>query len=336
MQRAIDLAKQGSGKVSPNPVVGCVIVKNGLVIGEGFHEKYGSEHAEVNAVSSVKNKDNLEDATVYVTLEPCDHYGKTPPCTDLLIASNVKKVVIAAIDKNPKVNGRGINKLKSAGIEVITGLLTNEYQKVNRRFFTFHEEKRPYVILKWAQTCDGFIAREDYSSKWISNTASRQLVHRWRSEEDAILVGKNTALYDNPSLNVRDWHGVNPTRILIDFDLQVPESFHLFDQKIDTLIINSRVTKQKDNLEWIQVDRNNYQKEVLHLLFERAVQSLIIEGGAKTLQSFIDLGYWDEARIFESDESFGSGIQSPEISGNFLEALDVEGNKLTYLHKTHG
>jgi diaminohydroxyphosphoribosylaminopyrimidine deaminase / 5-amino-6-(5-phosphoribosylamino)uracil reductase len=238
MQRALDLAALGRGTVSPNPMVGCVIVHQNKIIGEGYHQQYGGAHAEPNAINSVRDKDLLSQSTLYVTLEPCAHWGKTPPCANLLIEMKVRKVVIATKDANPEVGGKGIYLLKEAGIEVITGVLEDQARELNKRFFTSMEKQRPYVILKWAQTRDGFIARENFDSKWISNSYSRQLVHKWRSEEDAIMVGTQTARYDNPMLNVRDWTGRNPLRIVLDRHMSLKSELHLFDGSQPTLRYN--------------------------------------------------------------------------------------------------
>lgn len=253
MRRALELAEWGRGYVSPNPLVGCVIVHEDRIIGEGWHREYGGPHAEVNAVNSVENQALLSESTVYVTLEPCAHWGKTPPCANLLVEKKVKKVVIAATDSNPLVGGRGIEILKNAGIEVETGILEKDARWQNRRFFTQIEKQRPYVILKWAQTQDGFVAKENFDSKWISNSHSRQLVHKWRAEEDAILVGKNTAAYDNPRLDVRDWVGKNPIRVVLDSKLELSSELNLFDQSIPTLVFNALKSDNKDNLAWIKL-----------------------------------------------------------------------------------
>ena len=213
MHRALELARNGAGKVSPNPMVGCVIVHNGTIIGEGWHQQFGGPHAEPNAIAAVNNQELLKDATLYVTLEPCAHFGKTPPCAHLIIEKQIPRVVVCNLDPNPLVAGKGIKLLKDAGIEVKTGILAQEGAFLNRRFFTYINHKRPFIILKWAETADGFVARENYDSKWISNALSRKLVHKWRTEEDAILVGKNTALYDNPQLTSRDWEGKNPISV---------------------------------------------------------------------------------------------------------------------------
>ena len=313
MRRALELAELGRGHVSPNPIVGCVIVHDSKIIGEGYHQKYGEAHAEVNAIKSVTKQDLLSQSTAYVTLEPCAHFGKTPPCADLLIEKKVKKVVVACRDPFDQVNGKGIEKLEKAGVEVELGVLEKEAQELNSRFFTFHQQKRPYVILKWAQTEDGFIARENYDSKWISNPYSRQLVHKWRTEEDAILVGKNTATHDNPFLTTRDWSGRNPKRVLLDSRLEVPLDYNIYNKEIDTIIINT----EKDDLEgknrWIKVDEIN-PEIVMETLHNQNIQSVIIEGGSKVLNSFMDSNCWDEARVFTSKQNFGSGITAPKMS----------------------
>lgn len=325
MRRALELAEWGRGNVSPNPMVGCVIVHDGQIIGEGFHKVYGGPHAEVNAVNSVKNPELLPESTVYVTLEPCAHYGKTPPCANLLVEKQVKKVVIAAFDSNPLVGGKGIQILKDAGIEVETGILEQEARAQNRRFFTQIEKKRPYVILKWAQTLDGFVARKDYSSKWISNSLSRQQVHKWRAEEDAILVGRNTAHYDDPSLNVRDWVGKNPLRLVIDRQLQLSPELKLFDHGIPTICYNLKKSEINGNLEWKKLSSKFEIQEILDDLQERKIQSLIVEGGSFLLNKFIESELWDEARVFTSQVKFLEGIKAPQISHpaservNFLE-----------------
>lgn len=333
MRRAIALAALGLGGTSPNPLVGCVLVKDGRVIGEGYHEQYGQAHAEVNAVKSVKDPETIPGSTAYVTLEPCSFHGNTPPCADLLIKHQVKKVIIGALDPHERVNGTGVQRLRDHGIEVEIGLLENEYQHLNRRFFTYYDQKRPYIILKWAQTRDDFIARENFDSKWISNAQSRQLVHKWRAEEDAILVGKNTAQYDNPSLTVREWTGKNPTRILVDLNLDLPAKGNLWNDAAPTLIFNSSISKKEGIHEWVKIGPADYEIELLKQLHDRKINSLIIEGGAKTLQGFIEKGLWDEARIFQSEQQFGAGIAAPEIVGNLIEEKCVEQDILKILYR---
>lgn len=333
MQRALELAELGRGAVSPNPMVGCVIVHENQIIGEGYHQVYGGPHAEVHAVNSVKNPELLRESTAYVTLEPCAHWGKTPPCANLLVEKGLKKVVIASVDSNPLVGGKGIEILKNAGIEVETGLLDTESRRLNRRFFTQIEKKRPYVLLKWAQTQDGFVARENFSSKWISNSQSRQLVHKWRAEEDAILVGKNTAKHDNPSLNVREWVGKDPIRIVLDSRLELPSSLHLFDQQIPTLCFNTLLSEVRENLEFIQLSEGFGPKEILEELQKRKIQSLIVEGGSQVLRQFIEADLWDEARVFTSKNTFESGISAPRLNQNPTETLSIGDDRLEiYYH----
>lgn len=335
MQRALDLAQLSRGSVSPNPMVGCVIVHNNTIIGEGRHEKFGEAHAEVNAVTSVIDQSLLKESTVYVNLEPCSHFGKTPPCADMLVKHQVKKVVIANLDPNPLVSGQGIEKLKAAGIEVVTGVLEAKGRELNKRFFTFMEKKRPYIILKWAETADGFIARENFDSKWISNEQSRKLVHKWRSEEDSILVGTATAQYDNPSLTVRDWVGRNPVRIVIDRHARLPKTLNVFDGSQQTLCYTTSKEGSENNLIFIKLPENQFQKELLSDLYSRKIQSVIIEGGATTLQQFINAGLWDEARVFTSDQEFGSGISAPQFHGNLIAHESVLNDTLTFYSAPH-
>lgn len=334
MQRAFDLALNGIGHVSPNPLVGCVIVHNDKIIGEGWHQKYGEAHAEVNAINTVESKALLKEATVYVTLEPCSHFGKTPPCADLLIYSRVKKVVIANVDTNPKVAGEGIKRMRAAGIEVVTGILDKEGRGFNKRFFTLIEKKRPYIVLKWAQTTDGFIARLNRDSKWISNEYSRQLVHKWRTEEDAIVVGTKTAEFDNPQLNVRDWTGRNPVRIVIDRFLKLPESLHLFDRSQKTICYNLLKHEEHGNLLLVRIPEENFLEELVKDLYKRNVQSIIVEGGAQTLQSFIDAKLWDEARVFIGDKSFDKGIKAPIFEGKMVSEESIFSDRLV-VYQSH-
>lgn len=333
MQRALELAELGRGRVSPNPMVGCVIVHGGVIIGEGYHEKYGKPHAEVNAVNSVRNHDLLSESTVYVTLEPCAHYGKTPPCANLLVEKKVKKVVIAAEDPNPLVGGKGIQILKDAGIEVETRMMENAALFQNRRFFTQIAKKRPYVILKWAQTQDGFVARTDYSSKWISNSRSRQLVHKWRAEEDAILVGKNTANYDDPALNVREWVGSNPLRLVIDSRLELPVSLKLFDEAVPTVCYNTVKSENKGNLEYVKLKSGFSVRDILEDLENRKIQSLVVEGGSFLLQKFLASGFWDEARVFTGQNRFGEGIKAPGVPVPASETFFVEEDLLQIYYR---
>jgi diaminohydroxyphosphoribosylaminopyrimidine deaminase/5-amino-6-(5-phosphoribosylamino)uracil reductase len=332
MLRALEIAALGAGKVSPNPMVGCVIVQQDRIIGEGWHERFGGPHAEVNAINAVKDKSLFQGAEMFVTLEPCAHFGKTPPCADLIIQFPFRKVWIANIDPNPSVNGKGTARLNSAGIEVNTGLLAERGRSLNQRFFTFIQKQRPYILLKWAETSDGFIARENYDSKWISNIYSRTLVHKWRSEEDAVMVGKNTALYDDPQLTVRDWKGAQPLRIVLDTHLELPAASCLFDNSAPTLVINSLKDQKKNHLEYVRIlPGPTYLSDLLTALFQRNIQSVMVEGGTALLQSFINTGLWDEARIFRGENRFGKGIFRPDISGEITGRELIEGDELTYL-----
>ncbi len=328
MQRALELAMKGIGFVSPNPLVGSVIVYDGRIIGEGWHQRYGGAHAEVNAINAVDDKNLLRESTVYVCLEPCSHFGKTPPCADLLIQHAVKRVVISNQDPNPLVAGEGMKKLRAAGIEVVTDQCGDEGRKLNKRFFMFMEKRRPYIILKWAQTTDGFIARENYDSKWISNVYARQLVHKWRSEEDAVLVGKATAEYDNPQLNVRDWSGRDPMRIVMDRFLKLDDSLHLFDGKQKTICYNVKKNHELPNLSFVKLGEGNFLQDMIVDLYERKIQSVIIEGGTQTLNHFINEGLWDEARIFTSRQTFLKGLRAPQLMGKLVYEQNIMNDML--------
>lgn len=328
MKRALELARNGTGQVSPNPLVGSVVVHEGRIIGEGWHKKYGQAHAEVNAIASVDHKDLLKESTLYVNLEPCSHTGKTPPCADLIISHQVQTVVIANRDSNPLVAGRGIRKLREAGISVITDVMSQEAYDLNKRFFTYMEKKRPHIILKWAETADGFIARKNNDSKWISDEYSRQLVHKWRAEEDAVLVASATAWYDNPTLNVRDWTGRDPVRVVIDRYLKLGANQHLFDGTQPTICYNLVKQDNSDNLDYVQLQNANFLEQLVHDLYLRRIQSVIIEGGGQLLRSFIQAKLWDEARIFVSPATFGSGVPAPQISGVLQENRKLDGDWL--------
>lgn len=319
MQRALQLAGYGESTVTPNPMVGCVIVYKGKIIGEGWHQKAGEPHAEVLAIRSVENEELLKSATAYVTLEPCAHYGKTPPCAELLVEKQLKKVVIGAVDSNPLVAGKGIEIIKKAGIEVETAVLGQECLALNKAFFTFMQKKRPYIILKWAQTADGFIAREDFDSKWISNSLSRQLVHKWRTDIDAILVGKNTAKYDDPQLTARDWSGKNPVRLVIDHDLSLNEDLRIFDGEQKTILFHAKdQIIEKQGVESVKLNKGDFLEDMMNFLYQGKIQSVLVEGGAQTVQSFIDAGLWDEARIFTAPIAFEKGIEAAELNNHQL------------------
>ena len=335
IKRCIELAKNGLGATYPNPLVGSVIVHRDSIIGEGWHQKAGGPHAEVNAVNSVKDESLLKKSTIYVSLEPCSHFGKTPPCSDLIIAKGIKKVVIGTVDPFAEVAGRGIKKLMEAGCEVQVGVLEQECQDLNKRFFTFHQKKRPYIILKWAQTADGFIApkiQEKREPVWITNQYSKQLVHKWRSEEQAILVGTNTAIADNPKLNTRLWKGENPVRVVIDKDLKIPQESALFDGTIKTIVLTENEKKSdNNNLAFEKLDfQQDLPNQICEVLYRHNLQSVIIEGGAKTLQTFIDTDLWDEARVFTGISEFHKGIKAPEFSGKMFSETALERDTLKF------
>lgn len=319
MQRCIDLALPGLGHVAPNPLVGAVLVLRDKIIGEGYHRQYGGHHAEVEAIRAVTDKSLLKRSTLYVNLEPCCHHGKTPPCTDLILRSGIPRVVIGTVDPFDSVAGKGVARLRSQGVDVRVGVVKEACRELNKRFFTFHEKKRPYVILKWAQTADGFIDihRQPNALKrptWITSEKLRMLVHKWRTEERAILVGTETALKDNPMLNVRDWHGPAPTRILIDRKLQINDQYNLLDDTQPTLIFNEKTSKVRGKTEFIQIPFDkNILPVMMDVLYQKELQSLIVEGGKKTLQSFIDENVWDEARIFTGNQFFCNGIKAPDL-----------------------
>ncbi len=331
MRRALNLAQAGLGSVSPNPLVGCVIVANGRAIGEGWHERFGEAHAEVNAINSVKNPEHLAGSTVYVNLEPCAHHGKTPPCADLLVAKKVKRVVIANGDPNPLVAGKGIGKLRAGGIEVTTGVLTKEGRQLNRRFFSQMEQGLPFVILKWAESADGYFAPLVPERKWISNELSRQRVHQWRAEEDAVLVGTRTALVDNPKLTVRDWKGRNPLRLVIDRNLSLPKTLHLFDQTQPTVCYNQMRDEKRENLELVKLGADSFLKSLLEDLQKRNIGSVMVEGGAKTLNAFLESGLWHELRVFKSKEAMGAGLAAPIARGEVVSEDYSSGDRLRVL-----
>lgn len=319
MHRCLELARQGEGLTYPNPMVGSVIVHNGKIIGEGFHQKAGAPHAEVNAISSVKKPELLKESTLYVNLEPCAHYGKTSPCSLLIKQNQLKKVVIGCKDSFSEVSGKGIEILKDAGIEVVIGVLEEESRELNRRFFTFHEKKRPYILLKWAQTADGFLdynreAIKDNRPTWITNKQSLRLVHVWRSKEPSIIVGSITALKDNPSLTVRSWSGKNPLRMVLDRKNCLPHHLALFDGSAPTLLFTSTLMKHQRAIDQIVIkDPNEPIDTIMKVLFEKEIHSIIVEGGTKLLQTFIDKGLWDEARVFTGNKWFKDGVKAPKL-----------------------
>jgi len=338
IKRCIELARNGFGTTYPNPMVGSVIVYEDKIIGEGWHKKAGEPHAEVNAVRSVKDKSLLKKATIYVSLEPCSHFGKTPPCCDLIIANEIPNVVVGTVDPNEKVAGNGIKKLIAAGINVTVGVLEKECYELNKRFFTFHNKKRPYIILKWAESQDGFLAPEkEINSErkpiWITNQYSRQLVHKWRSEEQAIFVGTQTIIDDNPKLNTRDWAGNNPVRVILDQNNRISKDSFVFDDSVKTIVFTKSETnsnKENTNFEIIDFNKNIIQ-QILDVLYQNQIQSIIIEGGLKTLQSFIDENVWDEARVFIGKTSFEKGTKAPIILKKNADKTFIQDDELIYI-----
>jgi diaminohydroxyphosphoribosylaminopyrimidine deaminase/5-amino-6-(5-phosphoribosylamino)uracil reductase len=314
IKRCIELAGKAIGKTYPNPLVGSVIVHNDKIIGEGYHHKAGENHAEINAINSVQDKSLIPESTIYVSLEPCAHYGKTPPCALKIKELGFRKVVIGAMDSHDKVNGKGKKIIQDAGIKVVSGILEKECTELNKRFFTFHEKKRPYIILKWAQSCDGFMDK-DFKPVSISNPLVNQFVHQLRADEHAILVGTNTALNDNPALTVRNVEGENPIRILIDFELKVPQTFNIYNHEAKTLIINSVKDEEKENIRFIKINKENFLNELMNALYKEHIQSVIIEGGRFTLQQFIDENLWDEAIVIKNTELLlEQGTKAPEFN----------------------
>jgi diaminohydroxyphosphoribosylaminopyrimidine deaminase/5-amino-6-(5-phosphoribosylamino)uracil reductase len=326
IQRCIELAQKAIGKTYPNPLVGSVIVHNGEIIGEGYHHKAGENHAEINAINSVKDKSLIPESTIYVSLEPCAHYGKTPPCALKIKELGFKKVVIGAMDSHDKVNGKGKKIIQDAGIEAISGILENECIELNKRFFTYHEKKRPYIILKWAESGDGFLDK-DFKPTSISNSLVNQSVHQLRADEHAILVGTQTAVNDNPSLNVRNVEGTNPVRILIDFDLKVPRDFNIYNKEAKTLVFNSVKEENQDNIQFIKIEKENFLSDLLDALYKEQIQSVIIEGGRFTLQEFINANLWDEAIIIKNENlKLENGTKAPEFDYKADEILNFRDN----------
>lgn len=332
MLRCIQVAKNGLGTTAPNPMVGCVIVHNNKIIGEGFTSPYGGPHAEVNAIEAVPDKSLLQEATLYVTLEPCSHFGKTPPCADLIIKHTIPKVVVGVLDPHDKVSGKGVERLRNAGCEVLVGVLEEKCREHHKRFLTYHEKARPYIILKLAQTLDGYIAPDKSVRNaapepfWITNKHSRQRVHQWRSEEQAILVGTRTVLEDNPKLDVRHWKGQSPLRVILDRSLKIGKDFHVLDGIIPTLLLTS-VSDSSRYVEGITYEVLDFSvdlvEKICDVLHKHQVLSLLIEGGAQTLQAFIDSGLWDEARVFTGNRTFKNGIAAPKFSGSLLQTASI-------------
>ncbi|MCL8536844.1 bifunctional diaminohydroxyphosphoribosylaminopyrimidine deaminase/5-amino-6-(5-phosphoribosylamino)uracil reductase RibD [Chryseobacterium gallinarum] len=330
IKRCIGLARKALGRTYPNPLVGSVIVHNGKIIGEGYHHKAGENHAEINAINSVENKELIPESTIYVSLEPCAHYGKTPPCALKIKELGFKKVVIGAMDSHDKVNGKGKKIIQDAGIEVISGILEQECIELNKRFFTYHEQKRPYIILKWAESGDGYLDK-DFKPTSISNTLVNQWVHQLRANEHAILVGTQTALNDNPSLTVRNVEGENPVRILIDFDLKVPENFNIYNKEAKTLVLNSTKEESKDNIRFIKIRKENFLPDLMNALYKEQIQSVIIEGGRFTLQQFIDAGLWDEAIVIKNENlRLKNGTKAPQFNHTANKIENYRDNSVSF------
>lgn len=333
IKRCIELARKALGRTYPNPLVGSVIVHGNRIIGEGYHHKAEENHAEINAINSVENKELLPDSTIYVSLEPCAHYGKTPPCALKIKELGFKKVVIGAMDSHDKVNGKGKKIIQDAGIEVISGVLEKECIELNKRFFTYHEKKRPYVILKWAESGDGFLDK-DFKPTPVSNTLVNQFVHQLRADEHAILVGTQTALNDNPSLTVRNVEGINPVRILIDFDLKVPQDFKIYNKESRTIVFNTHKEETADNIRFVKIGKENFLPDLMDALYKEQIQSVIIEGGRFTLQQFINANLWDEAIVIKNENlKLERGTKAPEFSHIPNEILTLRDNTIEkYVH----
>ncbi len=334
MRRSLQLASNGEGNTYPNPLVGSVVVHKGKIIGEGFHWKAGEQHAEVNAINSVKDKSLLPHSTLYVNLEPCAHFGRTPPCSLLIINHKIPKVVIGCVDSFSQVSGKGIEMMREKGVEVITGVLETESRSINRRFFTFHEKMRPYVILKWAESMDGFIDIERYADSsaqptWITNEWARRSVHRQRSVEQALLIGTNTAIKDNPSLTLRDWSGNSPTRIVIDRELKLQKTLKLFAGKEDTIILNEIKDEQKDNIKYLKIKlKEDSAQRILTALHHKQLQSVVIEGGSTTLNLFLKFGLWDETHVYVGNKQFKAGVKAPKVLGELVSKEEFSDSKL--------
>ncbi len=340
MNRCLELARLGAGSTAPNPMVGCVVVRHEKIIGEGYHRKHGGPHAEVNAINSVENHDLLLESTLYVTLEPCAHFGLTPPCSNLIVEKQIPRVVIGTTDPFAEVAGKGIEKLKKAGIEVELGVLEKECRQINRRFFTFHEKRRPFIILKWAQTLDGFIdidrtEKEFGEPTWITGDLALRLVHKIRTTEDAILVGRKTAKKDNPSLTARHWQGRNPTRLVVDSKLRLPNKSNLFDQSVNTVVFNSIKNETDENISFIKINFNeNIVPQIVSELYNLNVQSVIVEGGKQLLGSFIEERIWDEIHLFIGNKFFYKGVKAPQFSGEVLNTEELDSDRLIVLGNT--
>lgn len=337
MQRALFLAQKGLSAAMPNPSVGAVIVYKDTIIGEGYTSAFGGPHAEVNAVNSVIDKSLLAESSLYVTLEPCSHFGKTPPCAELIVKHQLKHVIIGCIDPFAEVAGKGIDKLKNAGINVTVGILEEECKESHVRFFTFHNKKRPYIILKWAESADGFIAplqKNEQKPVWLSNIYSRQLTHKWRSEEMAILVGTKTVLNDNPSLTTRDYVGKNPVRIYLDTNHKIDSSFTITNSDAKTICLTKKTpTNSLENIIYKEINFNSLVDEICKVCYKEKLQSIIIEGGSYTLQQFIDKNIWDEARVFKSAPILTYGVLAPKLKSEKITGKQAITNNTLVIYK---
>ena len=331
MTRAIELAKRGLPSCAPNPMVGCVIVHDDRIIGEGFHKEYGGDHAEVMAINSVKNEKLLKESTLYVSLEPCNHFGKTPPCTKMILQNEIPRVVIGSRDPFETNDTKGVEYLTKKGIKIRQDVLTVKCNELNKRFFTYHKKRRPYIILKWAQSVDGFMAPEQNSSYWITNDLSNQLNHHWRSTENAILIGKNTAQIDNPRLTTRLVSGKNPLRLVIDPQLEIDASNSVFSNEAPTCVFNSKYNSSNGNIHFVKLNFDeSVPDQIIDFLHQMKIQSLIIEGGRNTLDSFIKLDLWDEARIFTGTQSFNLGLAAPSLKNVLTRNYKLGNNHLSH------
>jgi len=338
MRRCIELARNGLGNVAPNPLVGAMIVHENRIVGEGFHVEYGKSHAEVNAINSVRDKHLLKKSTLYVNLEPCSHFGKTPPCSLLIAQNEIPRVVVGSLDSNPLVAGKGLDHLKNAGCKITIKVLEDECRELNKRFFTFQEKKRPYIILKWAQTLDGFIDVERKNNQtgptWITNESARALVHKWRSEEQSIMVGTNTVMIDNPRLNIRDWAGKHPTRVIIDRTLKLPDDAHVLDNSIRTIVYNGLKENDEGNISYRKIP---FDENTLHHLFaslyQEKILSVMVEGGARLLGSLIEKGLYDEIRVFSGNVLFKRGLKAPLLPDADFSHFEMGDYKLLISRK---
>jgi len=331
IKRCLELASRGAGFVAPNPMVGAVLVVEGKIIGEGYHKKIGDAHAEVNAINSVKDEDKLliKDATLYVNLEPCDHFGKTPPCTQLIMDYNIKKVVIGTPDPNNLVNGKGMKKLGEAGVEVIVGVLEKECVDLNKFFFTFHQKQRPFITIKWAQSADSFIAGENYTPIHLTNSYSDHFVQKMRSEHQAIFVGGRTVLSDNPKLTNRSGSGKNPLRVSLDTQNNFPQNLALFNADAESLIFNFEKSETFGNIEFLKIIRGeNVFEQMITILFNKKINSILVEGGADTINTLIKLKLWDEMKIFITENKLSNGISAPLMSGKEIRTENIYDNTL--------